>query len=200
VDKLYGYSKDYKTDRFQTKVVPVHKHDGLKTYKGTEVKLHACLTSALYVSGQLPSPLGKEPPVPIGQEARWAQRVDLDAVAKRKIPVPAGNRNSVVQPVASQFSEYAHWHTDTVTWIFSTSPVIQSWICYYRAGIAQWYSTGLRAGGLGVRVLAGAGYFSLHYRVQNGSGAHPSSYPMGTRGSFPGDKAAGVWCWPLISI
>jgi hypothetical protein len=30
-----------------------------------------------------------------------------------------------------------------------------------------------------VRFLAGAGNFSLHYRVQNGSGAHPASYPMG---------------------
>jgi hypothetical protein len=33
--------------------------------------------------------------------------------------------------------------------------------------------------------------FSLHHRVQNGSGAHPTSYPMGTRGSFSGGKAAG---------
>jgi hypothetical protein len=29
---------------------------------------------------------------------------------------------------------------------------------------------------------------SLHHRDQNGSGAHPASYPMGTRGSFPGIK------------
>jgi hypothetical protein len=29
-------------------------------------------------------------------------------------------------------------------------------------------------------------------RVQNGSGAHPASYPVGTRGSFPGGKAAGA--------
>jgi hypothetical protein len=36
--------------------------------------------------------------------------------------------------------------------------------------------------------------------VQNGSGAHPASYPMGTRGSFPGGKAAGAWSWPLASI
>jgi hypothetical protein len=35
-----------------------------------------------------------------------------------------------------------------------------------------------------------AGNFSLH-RVQNGSGAHPASYPMGTMGSFPGSKADG---------
>jgi hypothetical protein len=26
----------------------------------------------------------------------------------------------------------------------------------------------------------------------SGSGAHPASYPMGTGGSFPGDKAAGT--------
>jgi hypothetical protein len=31
-----------------------------------------------------------------------------------------------------------------------------------------------------------AGNFSLHHRVQTGSGAHPASYPMGTRDSFPG--------------
>jgi hypothetical protein len=42
-----------------------------------------------------------------------------------------------------------------------------------------------------VRVPAGAENFSLHHRVQHGSGAHPASYPMGTRGSFPGRKAAG---------
>jgi hypothetical protein len=34
--------------------------------------------------------------------------------------------------------------------------------------------------------------FSLHYRVQNGSGAHPASYPMGIRDSFSGGKAAGA--------
>jgi hypothetical protein len=41
-----------------------------------------------------------------------------------------------------------------------------------------------------VRLPAGAGNFSLHHRVQNGSGPHPASYPMGTRGSFPGGTAA----------
>jgi hypothetical protein len=46
----------------------------------------------------------------------------------------------------------------------------------------------------GSRVLfpAGAGNFSLHHRVQNGSGAQPASFPMGTGGSFPGGKAAGA--------
>jgi hypothetical protein len=30
--------------------------------------------------------------------------------------------------------------------------------------------------------------YKLFHRVQNGSGAHPASYPQGTRGSFPGGK------------
>jgi len=34
--------------------------------------------------------------------------------------------------------------------------------------------------------------FSPHHCIQNGSEAHPASYPMGTRGSFPGGKAAGA--------
>jgi hypothetical protein len=66
-------------------------------------------------------------------------------------------------------------------------------------GMPQWYSAGLRAGWLGVRVPIGAGKFS-HHRVQNGSGAYPASYPMGTGSSFPGDKAAEEWNWPLTSI
>jgi hypothetical protein len=41
-------------------------------------------------------------------------------------------------------------------------------------------------------IIEAAGNFSLHHRVQNGSGAHPASYPMGTRGFFPGGKAAGA--------
>jgi hypothetical protein len=35
-------------------------------------------------------------------------------------------------------------------------------------------------------------HFPSSHRVQEGSGAHPASYPVGTRGSFPGTKAAGV--------
>jgi hypothetical protein len=57
-------------------------------------------------------------------------------------------------------------------------------------GIALAY--GLDERGSRVRFPAGAGNFSLHHRVLNGSGAHPASYPMGTRGSFLGGKAAGT--------
>jgi hypothetical protein len=43
-----------------------------------------------------------------------------------------------------------------------------------------------------VRLPGGAGNFCLHHRVQNGSGAHPASYPVGSRGCFRGGHAAGV--------
>jgi hypothetical protein len=51
---------------------------------------------------------------------------------------------------------------------------------------------GLDDRGSRVRFPAVAGNFSLHHRVQNGFGAPPASYPMGTRGPFPGGKAAGA--------
>jgi hypothetical protein len=57
-------------------------------------------------------------------------------------------------------------------------------------GIALGY--GLDDRGSRVRFPEGDRNFSLHHRVQNGSGAHPASYPRGTRGSFSGGKAAGA--------
>jgi hypothetical protein len=43
----------------------------------------------------------------------------------------------------------------------------------------------------GIRVPVGSDFSLLHV-VQTGSGAHPASYPMGSRGSFPVGKAAGT--------
>jgi hypothetical protein len=57
-------------------------------------------------------------------------------------------------------------------------------------GIALRYGLGDR--GSRDRFAADAGNFSLRYRVQNGSGAHPAFSPIGTGGSFPGRKAAGA--------
>jgi hypothetical protein len=57
-------------------------------------------------------------------------------------------------------------------------------------GIALGY--GLDDRGSTVRFPVRAGRFSLHHSVKNGSGAHPASYAMGTRGCFPGGKAAGA--------
>jgi hypothetical protein len=68
---------------------------------------------------------------------------------------------------------------------------------YLETGTAQWYSARLWARWSAFRVPAGAGNFSLHHRIQTGSGTHPASYPMGTRGSLPDGKAVGVWNWPL---
>jgi hypothetical protein len=82
--------------------------------------------------------------------------------------------------------------------------VTYNWRCHKQMGVDQcfiFYSTrivgivlgyGLDDRGSRVRFPAEAGNFSLHHHVQNGSGAHPASYPMGTRGSFPGGKAAGA--------
>jgi hypothetical protein len=76
------------------------------------------------------------------------------------------------------------------------------WIIHFsfKVWIAQRYSAGQWAEWSGVRVPAGVGNFSLHHRVQTCSGAHPASYPMGTRGFFSGSKATGAWSWPLSSI
>jgi hypothetical protein len=50
---------------------------------------------------------------------------------------------------------------------------------------------GLDDRAIGVRSSAVAKDFSSILCVQTGSGAHPASSPMGTRGPFPGSKA-----WP----
>jgi hypothetical protein len=54
-------------------------------------------------------------------------------------------------------------------------------------------SVGVALGyGLGFDSRRGLGIFFSHRHVQNGTGTHPASYPMSTRGSFPGSKAAGA--------
>jgi hypothetical protein len=54
-------------------------------------------------------------------------------------------------------------------------------------GLATGY--GLDDEEVGVRVPVGARIFTLHVD-QTDSGAHSAYYPMGTRGYFPGGKAA----------
>jgi hypothetical protein len=51
--------------------------------------------------------------------------------------------------------------------------------------------TKLRAGRSGlISRRCNNGIFSLRHRFQTGSGVHPASYPMGTGGCYPGEKAA----------
>jgi hypothetical protein len=59
-------------------------------------------------------------------------------------------------------------------------------VLYYGARIAQWYSSM----GWMIRVSSHGrdGEFS-HHLVQPSSATHPASYPVVTRGSFPGAKA-----------
>jgi hypothetical protein len=66
------------------------------------------------------------------------------------------------------------------------------------ARIAQRYIAGLRAGWSAVRVPLGAGNFPRHHRVQTGSGEHPSSYSLGTRGSFPAE-VKNAWSYTSAS-
>jgi hypothetical protein len=61
---------------------------------------------------------------------------------------------------------------------------------YNSVGIALDY--GLDDRGSRIRLPSGAVNFSLHHGFQSGAGAHLSSYPMGTRGSFHAGKAAGA--------
>jgi hypothetical protein len=56
-------------------------------------------------------------------------------------------------------------------------------------GIATGYGVGGRM--IGVRFPVAAGKFSLHHRVQTGSGAHPASYPMGNGALSLGVKRRG---------
>jgi len=50
------------------------------------------------------------------------------------------------------------------------------------------------------RTIGFPGNFSLHYCIQNASGAHPASYPMVIMGSFSEGLAAGAWSCSLTSI
>jgi hypothetical protein len=71
--------------------------------------------------------------------------------------------------------------------IYYTYPTISE-SCDSSVSIALGYR--LDNWGSRVHFLVGAGNFSLHHHIQNASGAHAASYPMGTRGSFPEGKAA----------
>jgi hypothetical protein len=62
---------------------------------------------------------------------------------------------------------------------------------YRDSSVGIGLSYGLDDRGSRVRFPVEAGNFYLHHRVKNGSGDHPPSYPMGTRGSSPEVKRPG---------
>jgi hypothetical protein len=65
-------------------------------------------------------------------------------------------------------------------------------------GIVPGY--GLDDWGSKVRFPAGAGNFILHHCIQNGSEAHPASYPMVPGALSLGGKVVRAWSWSLTSI
>jgi len=72
--------------------------------------------------------------------------------------------------------------------------------CFVRAAVAQSvYWLGYRLNDW-VPFGVGVGIFSPRHRVQTGTGAHPTTYPMGNEGSFLDGKAAVAWLWPFTSI
>jgi hypothetical protein len=77
------------------------------------------------------------------------------------------------------------WKCACVLYLF----IVNCGSCDSSVGIMPGY--GLDDRGSRVRFLVGAGNFSFHHHIQNISGAHPASYWMGTRGSFPGVKWLG---------
>jgi hypothetical protein len=94
------------------------------------------------------------------------------------------------------FTKTTHWTISRATRIHSTSshPISFKFIS---VGIA----TMLRSGrsGFDSRGLGGWEFFSSPQCPER-LYAHSASYPMGTRGSFPGGKAAGAWRSPHTSI
>jgi hypothetical protein len=112
-------------------------------------------------------PEGKRP---LGRpRRRWEDNIKMDL---KEIGIDGANRIQLAQ-------DRFHWracintamnlrvHTTLTSWTYNLKYINIIWCCR-------------------VRFPVGAGNFSLHHCVQNGSEAHPVSYPMGTRGSlFP---------------
>jgi hypothetical protein len=103
-----------------------------------------------------------------------------------------------IPPISYSQSVICRWNFPDICGIWFTKHCINYKSCDSSVGIALGY--GLDDRGSRVRFPAEAGNFSLHHCVQNCSRAHPASYSICTRVSFPGGKAARAWCWPLTSI
>jgi hypothetical protein len=86
---------------------------------------------------------------------------------------------------------------NTVTRVSTVSTSVLTWqVSVFISGLIMGHTVtdcGLDDRGSRVRFPEGAGNCFLHHRVQNGSGAHPASYPMSSKAFFLGGKAAGAW-------
>jgi hypothetical protein len=110
--------------------------------------------------------------------------------------LPHTSQNLVTGPYPKLVQSISHFHKFCL-WIYLIIFLLYPPVSRDSAvGIAT--GCGLDDQGVGFHVPTGQA-FSLLYVVQTSSGAHPASYPMGTRAFFPGGKAAGAWSWPLNS-
>jgi hypothetical protein len=101
---------------------------------------------------------------------------------------------------------------DTLGVIESRSRVCHiSWVSHMRknklihvdnlgAGIAPWYSSGPRAGWLGVRVLAGAGNFLFTTVSRPALGATQPPVQWVPEALSLGSKTAGAWSWAHLNL
>jgi hypothetical protein len=97
------------------------------------------------------------------------------------------------RPVRELLGTPSHDHPNEIWW----------WVQIMKLLLYNFHRPPITSFILGPNILLSTMFsrnFSLHHHVRNGSGVYPASYPMGTRGSFRGGKAAGVWSWPLTSI
>jgi hypothetical protein len=107
-------------------------------------------------------------------------------ITRRRVMSDTHITNTIIRTVS--LCTYLMWYIP-ISWFIDT--LFNG--CDSSVGIALGYGLDYRSSM--VRFPAEAGNFSLHRRVQSGSGAHPASYPMGTW-----CKAAAAWRWPLTSI
>jgi hypothetical protein len=84
-----------------------------------------------------------------------------------------------------------YWYENNVFHFICIISLFLIWIKSRDSSVGIALGYGLDDRGSRVRFPAGAGNFSLHHRVQNGSGAHPTFYPTGTGASYHAAKRPG---------
>jgi hypothetical protein len=133
----------------------------------------------------------------LGFDSRRALRIFLFTTVSRKSLGPAQpgdlslalkrpGRETDHSPTSSTEVKNMWSYTSTLQYVF------MAWCLVKQSSVGIVLGYGLDDRCSRIRFPAGAVNSSLHHRFQNDSGVHPASYPMGTRGSFLGGKAAGA--------
>jgi hypothetical protein len=89
--------------------------------------------------------------------------------------------------------------THPSTWLFCFFTWQRKHIRFLKRRIFSEYQTIGKVQKLSWTMNARLRIVTLGFHFQTGSRANPTSYPMGTGGSFPGCKAAGAWSWSWTS-